>query len=59
MLARDQPNRFKIVVEVLIETDRIYAVKRRSIQNNLLLVCTIIEGVEDDTEAALINLDQS
>ena len=36
-----------------------YAVKRRSIQDNLHLVREILEGLKDDTEAALINLDQS
>ena len=33
--------------------------KGRSIQDNLHLVRQILEGIEDDTEAALINLDQS
>ena len=33
--------------------------KGRSIQDNLHLVPQILEGIEDDTEAALINLDQS
>ena len=33
--------------------------KGRSIQDNLHLVCQILERIEDDTEAALINLDQS
>ena len=36
-----------------------YAVKGRSIQDNLHLVREILEGLEDDTEATLINLDQS
>ena len=31
----------------------------RSIQDNLHLVRQIPEGIEDDSEAALINLDQS
>ena len=30
-----------------------------SIQDNLLLVSEVMEGLEDDTEAALISLDQS
>ena len=33
--------------------------KGRSIQDNLHLVRQILEGIEDDTKAALINLDQS
>ena len=36
-----------------------YAVERRSIQDNLLLVREVLEGIEDVTEIALINLDQS
>ena len=33
--------------------------KIRSIQDNPHLVCDILEEIEDDTEAALITLDQS
>ena len=33
--------------------------KARSIQDNLHLIREILEGIEDDTEAALISLDQS
>ena len=33
--------------------------KGRSIQNNLHLVRQIPEGLKDDADAALINLDQS
>ena len=33
--------------------------KGRSIQDNLYLVRENLEGIKDDTEAALINLDQS
>ena len=36
-----------------------YAAKGSSIQDNLHLVRGILEGIEDDTEAALISLDQS
>ena len=36
-----------------------YAVKGRSIQDNLHLVRKIIEGIEDDTEVTLISLDLS
>ena len=34
-------------------------VKGRLIQDNLHLICEILEGLEDGTEVALINLDQS
>ena len=33
--------------------------KGRSIQDNLHLVREVLEGLEDGTEAVLINLDQS
>ena len=33
--------------------------KGRSIQDNLHLIREVLEGIEDDTEAALISLDQS
>ena len=59
MLARILANRLRIVVEDLIGPEQNYAMKGRSIQNNLHLTREIIEGVEDDTDAALISLDQS
>ena len=31
----------------------------RSIQDNLHLICEVLEGIKDGTETALINLDQS
>ena len=37
----------------------VFAVKGRSIQDSLHLIREILEGIEDDTEAALISLDQS
>ena len=43
----------------LIDPEQNYAVTGRSIQDNLHLVRQIRVGIEDDTEAALINLDQS
>ena len=43
----------------LIGPEQNYAVKGRSIQDNLHLVREILEGLKDDTEAMLINLDQS
>ena len=33
--------------------------KGRSIQDNLHLIRQVLEGIEDDTEAALVSLDQS
>ena len=42
----------------LIGPEQNYAVKGRSIQDNLYLVCEILEGSKDDIEVALINLDQ-
>ena len=42
----------------LIGPEQNYTVKGRSIQDNLHLVREILEGLKDDTEAALINLDQ-
>ena len=43
----------------MIGPEQNYAVKGRSIQDNLHLVREILEGLEDYTDAALINLDQS
>ena len=59
ILARVLANRLQIVISDLIGPKQCYAVKERSIQDNLHLVRQILEGIEDDTEAALINLDQS
>ena len=49
----------QLVIGDLIGPEQNYAVKGRSIQDNLHLVREILEGIEDDAEAALINLDQS
>ena len=43
----------------LIGPVKMYAVKGRSIQNNLLLVTVVLKWQEDGTEAVLINLDQA
>ena len=59
ILARILANRLQLVVGDLIGLEQNYAVKGRSIQNNLHLIRTILEGIKDDDEAALINLDQS
>ena len=52
-------NRLQLVISDLIEPEQNYVVKRRSIKDNLHLVHEIPKRLEDDTEAALINLDQS
>ena len=58
-MARVLANRLQLVISDLIGPEQNYAVKGRSMQNNLHLVRQILEGIEDDTEAVLINLDQS
>ena len=58
ILTRVLANRLKLVISDLIGPEQNYAVKGRSIQNNLHLVREIQEGLDDGTEAALINLDQ-
>ena len=52
-------NRLQLVISNLIEPEQNYAVKGRSIQDNLHLVHEVLEGLKDGTEAVLINLDQS
>ena len=59
ILARVLANRLQLVISDLVGPEQNYAVKGRSIQNNLHLVRQILEGIKDDTKAALINLDQS
>ena len=59
ILARVLANRLQLVIRDLTGLEQNYAVKVRSIQDNLHLVRQILEGIEDDTEAALINLYQS
>ena len=51
-------NLLLIVVEDLIRPEQIFIVKERLIQNNLHLICETIEGIEDDTNTALISLNQ-
>ena len=58
-MARVLANRLQLVIGDLIGPEQNYAVKGRSIQDNLHLVRKILEEIEDDAEAALINLDQS
>ena len=52
-------NRLQLVISDLIGPEQNYAVKGRSIWDNLHLVRQILEGIKDDTKAVLINLDQS
>ena len=48
-----------IVISDLIGPEQTYAVKGRSIRDNLHLIREVLEGIEDGTETALIILDQS
>ena len=59
ILAQVLANRLQLVISDLIGPEQNYAVKGRSIWDDLHLVRQILEGIKDDTEAALINLDQS
>ena len=52
-------NLSQLVKSDLFEPEQNYTVKGRSIQDNLHLMCKILEGLKDGTEAELINLDQS
>ena len=56
--ARVLANRLQLVMSDLIGPEQTLAVKGRSIQDNLHLIREVLEGIEDDTEAALISLDQ-
>ena len=58
ILVRVLANRLRVAVGDLIGTEQTYSVKGKAIQNNLHLVCEILERI-DDNEAVLINLDQS
>ena len=59
ILARVLANRLQLVISDLIGPEQTFAVKGRSIQDNLHLIREVLEGIEDGTEAALISLDQS
>ena len=52
-------NRLQLDISDLIGPEQTYAVKGRSIQHNLHLVRDVLEEIEDCTDVALINLDQS
>ena len=56
ILARVLANRLQRVISDLIGPEQTFAVKGRSIQDNLHLIRKVLE---DDTEAALISSDQS
>ena len=58
-MARVLANRLQLVISGLIGPEQTFAVKGRSIQDNLHLIREVLEGIKDDTEAALISLDQS
>ena len=59
ILAGVLTNRLQLVISDLIGPEQTYAVKRRSIQDNLHLIREVLEGIKYDTEATLISLDQS
>ena len=59
ILARVLANRLQLVISDLIGSEQTLAVKGRSIQDNQHLIRKVLEGIKDDTEAALISLDQS
>ena len=59
ILARVLANRLQLVISDLIGPEQTFAVKGRSIQDNLHLIREVLEGLKDDTEATLISLDQS
>ena len=59
ILARVLANRLQLVISDLIGPEQTYAVKGRSIQDNLHLIREVLEGIKDDIEAALFSLDQS
>ena len=59
ILARILANRLQLVISDVIGPEQTYAVKGRSIQDNLHLIREFLKGIKDSTEAALISLDQS
>ena len=59
ILARVLANHLQIITCDLIGPEQTFAVKGRSIMDNLHLIREVLEGIEDGTEAALISLDQS
>ena len=59
ILGRVWANRWQLVIRDLIGLEQTFAVKGRSIQDNLHLVREVLEGIKDGTKAALVSLDQS
>ena len=59
ILAKVLTNRLREVVDSLIGPEQTYAMAGRSIRSNLHLIREVLEGVEDDQNAALVSLDQS
>ena len=59
ILARVLANHLQLVISDLVGSEQNYAVKRRSIRDNLHLGRQILEGIKYDTKVALVNLDQS
>ena len=59
ILARVLANHLQLVICDLIGPEQTFAVKGRSIQDNLHLIREVLEGIKDDIESALISLDQS
>ena len=59
ILARVLANRLQLVISDLMDPGQTFAVKGRSVQDNLHLIREVLEGIKDDTEAVLISLDQS
>ena len=58
ILVRVLANRLQLVISDLIGPEKTFAVKGRSIQDNLHLIREVLEGIKDDTESELISLDQ-
>ena len=59
ILAQVLANRLQLVISDLIGPEQTFAVMGRSIKDNLHLIREVLEGIKDDTEPALISLDQS
>ena len=59
ILAMVLANRLQVVISDLIGPEQTFAMKRRTIQDNLHLIRKALEGIEDGTEAALVSLYQS
>ena len=50
-------NCLQVVISNLISPEKTFAVKGRSIKDNLYLICEVLERIKYGTEAALISLD--